>query len=139
MCGKGNGSFGHALFKSVRSMQSLHLPLALRTTTGFANHVGCSTPLTKPAASSFLISSAMNCCLSNACFQTFCLKSCMWADSKVVLDYLLGNTGDIRRLPGKHIDIRPQEGNESAFLFVIECGADGKSTTNAGQPCRDLL
>ena len=44
----------------------------------------------------------------------------MWADSKVVLDYLPGNTWDIRWLPGKHIDIRPQEGNERAFLFAIE-------------------
>ena len=63
----------------------------------------------------------------------------MWADSKVVLDYLPGNTGDIRWLPGKHIDIRPQEGNERAFLFVIEGGADSESTINASQPCRDLL
>ena len=44
----------------------------------------------------------------------------MWADNKVVLDYLPGNTGDIRWLPGKHIDIRPQEGNERTFLFVIK-------------------
>ena len=63
----------------------------------------------------------------------------MWADSKVVLDYLPGNTGDIRWLPGKHIDIRPQEGNERAFLFVIKGGADSESTINASQPCRDLL
>ena len=71
MHGKGNGSFGQALLRSVKSMQSLHFPFAFRTTTGFSNHVGCSTPLTKPAASSFLISSAMNCCRSKACFQTF--------------------------------------------------------------------
>src|SRR3990170_4642893 len=71
--GKGNGSFGQALLRSVKSMQSLHFPLAFRTTTGFANHVGCNTPLTKPAASSFLISSAINCYLSKACFRTFCL------------------------------------------------------------------
>jgi len=63
----------------------------------------------------------------------------MWADSKVVLDYLPGNTGDIRWLPGKHIDIRPHEGNERAFLFVIEGGAISESTINASQPCRDLL
>src|SRR5215216_6194947 len=73
MCGKGNGSFGQALLRSVKSMQSLHFPFAFRTTTGFSNHVGCNTPLTKPAASSFLISSAMNCCRSKACFRTFCL------------------------------------------------------------------
>src|SRR5215216_3709893 len=61
----------------------------------------------------------------------------MWADSKVVLDYLPRNTGDIRWLPGKHIDIRPQEGNEPAFLFVIEGGTDSESTISASQPCRD--
>ena len=55
----------------------------------------------------------------------------MWADNKVVLDYLPKNTGDIRWLPGKHIDIRPQEGNECAFLFVIKDGADGEGTINA--------
>ena len=35
----------------------------------------------------------------------------VWADSKVVLDYLPGNADDIRWLLGKHIDICPQEGN----------------------------
>src|SRR5215216_6608748 len=66
-------------------------------------------------------------------------RSGVWADSKVVLDYLPRQTRDIRWFPGKHIDIRPQEGNERAFLFVIEGGADGKNTINANQPCRDLL
>ena len=77
MRGKENGSFGQALLRSVKSMQSFHFPLALRTTTGFANHVGCSTPLTKPAASSFLISYVINYCLSKACYRTFCLTG--WA------------------------------------------------------------
>jgi hypothetical protein len=63
----------------------------------------------------------------------------MWADSKVVLNYLPGNTGDIRWLPGKHIDIRLQEGNERAFLFVIKGGANSESTISARQPCRDLF
>src|SRR5215216_1880638 len=54
-------------------MQSLYFPLAFRTTTGFANNVGCNTPLTRPAASSFLISFVMNYCLSKACFRTFYL------------------------------------------------------------------
>ena len=44
----------------------------------------------------------------------------MLADIKVVLDYVPANTGDIRWLPGKHIDIPPQEGNERAFLFVVK-------------------
>src|SRR3990170_6959104 len=63
----------------------------------------------------------------------------MRADNKVVLDYLPGNTGDIRWLPGKHIDIRPQEGNECAFLFVVKGGTDSKCTISASQPCRDLF
>ena len=63
----------------------------------------------------------------------------MWVDSKVVLDYLPGNTGVIRWFPGKHINIRPQEGNERAFLFVNKGGADGESTINDSQPCRDLF
>src|SRR3990170_2933342 len=66
-------------------------------------------------------------------------RSGMWAGNKVVLDYLLGNTGDIRWLPGKHIDIHPQEGNKRAFLFVIKGGIDSEGTINANQPCRDLL
>src|SRR4051812_11621702 len=73
MRGKGNGSLGQALLTSVKSMQSLHFPFALRTTTGLANHVGWSTPLTRPAASCFLISSAINSWSSTACFLTFCL------------------------------------------------------------------
>src|SRR6187399_50799 len=73
MRGKGNGSLGQALFTLVKSIQSLHFPFALRTTTGLANHVGWSTPLTRPAASNFLISSAMNSWRSTACFLTFCL------------------------------------------------------------------
>src|SRR3989337_1718708 len=81
MRGKGNGSFGHALFRFIKSMQSLHFPLALHTTTRFANHVGCSTPLTRPAASSFLIASAMNCCRSKACFRTFCLTGRAWGQT----------------------------------------------------------
>src|SRR5215216_5931823 len=66
-------------------------------------------------------------------------RSGMWADNKVVPDHLPGNTGDIRWLLGKHIDIRPQEGNDRPFLFVIEGGADGESSINASQPCRDLF
>ena len=73
MRGKGNGSLGQALLTSVKSIQSLHFPFALRTTTGLASHVGWSTPLTRPAASNFLISSAMNSWRSTACFLTFCL------------------------------------------------------------------
>ena len=55
----------------------------------------------------------------------------MRTDSKVVLDYLLGNAGDVRWLPSKHIENRPQECNERAFLFVIKGGADGTFTISA--------
>src|SRR3954471_14959543 len=55
----------------------------------------------------------------------------MRTNSKLVLNYLPGNTGDVRRLPCKHIDIRPQEGNERAFLFAVKCGTDGEGTTSA--------
>ena len=55
----------------------------------------------------------------------------MRTDGKMVLDYFPGNTGDIRRLPCKHVDIRPQESNERAFLFGVKSGADGEGTTNA--------
>ena len=46
----------------------------------------------------------------------------MRTDSKVVLNHLPGNAGDVGCLPCKHIDIRPQEGDERAFLFAIEGG-----------------
>src|SRR3954468_15968837 len=55
----------------------------------------------------------------------------MRTNGKLVLNYLSGNTGDVRWSPCKHIDIRPQEGNERAFLFVVERGADGEGTTSA--------
>src|SRR4051812_233375 len=81
MHGKGNGSLGQALLTSVKSMQRLHFPFALSTTTGLANHVGWSTPLTKPTASNFLISSVMNSCLSRACFLTYCLTGRAWGQT----------------------------------------------------------
>ena len=47
----------------------------------------------------------------------------------MVLNYFPGNTGDIRRLPCKHVDIRPQESNERAFLFVVKGGTYGESSS----------
>ena len=55
----------------------------------------------------------------------------MRTDGKMVLDYFPGNTGDVRRLPHKYVDIRPQESNERAFLFRVESGTDGEGTTSA--------
>ena len=54
---------------------------------------------------------------------------CMRTDSKVVLNHLPGNAGDVGSLPCKHIDIRPQEGDERVFLFVVKGGAYGKSSS----------
>ncbi|CAL9222653.1 unnamed protein product, partial [Arabidopsis halleri] len=36
MCGSGKLSLGQALFRSVKSTQTLHLPFFFLTTTGFA-------------------------------------------------------------------------------------------------------
>ena len=53
----------------------------------------------------------------------------MRTENKVVLDHLTENVGDVGGLPCKHIDIRPQEGDERAFLFVVEGGAYGESSS----------
>src|SRR3954467_15450830 len=55
----------------------------------------------------------------------------MRTDGKVVLNHFPGNAGDVRWLPGKHIDIRAQESNERGFLFGVESGTDGEGTTSA--------
>ena len=55
----------------------------------------------------------------------------MRTNGKVVLNHFPGNTGDVRRLPRKHVDICPQESNERASLFRVESGTDGESTTSA--------
>src|SRR4051812_26165391 len=52
-------------------------------------------------------------------------------DGEVVLNHFPGNAGDVRWLPGKHINIRPQESDERAFLFGVERGTDGEGTTSA--------
>src|SRR6187399_3655974 len=55
----------------------------------------------------------------------------MGTDSKVVLNHLPGNAGDVGCLPCKHVDIRPQEGDEHVFLFVVKGGAFGESPSRA--------
>ena len=55
----------------------------------------------------------------------------MGADGNMVLNHLPGNVGDVGCLPCKHVDIRPQESNERAFLFGVKSGADGEGTTSA--------
>ena len=55
----------------------------------------------------------------------------MTIDGKMVLDYFPGNIGDVRWLPRKHVDFRPQESNKRAFLFRVKSGTDGEGTTSA--------
>ena len=49
----------------------------------------------------------------------------------MLLNHFPGNAGDVRCLPCKHIDIRPQESDERAFLFAVEGGAYGESSSRA--------
>ena len=49
----------------------------------------------------------------------------------MVLNHLPGNAWDVGCLPCKHIDVRPQEGDERAFLFAVEGGAYGESPARA--------
>ena len=51
-------------------------------------------------------------------------RSCVGAHSKVVLDHLPRDPRHIGRLPCKHVDVSPEEGNERAFLFVTQITAD---------------
>ena len=49
----------------------------------------------------------------------------------MVLNHLPRNAEDVGCLPCKHIDIRPQESDERAFLFAIEGGAYGERPSRA--------
>ena len=71
--GKGKLSFGHALFMSVKSIQSRHLPFAFLTSTTLANHLGYSTSLIAPAWRSLPTSSLMAFCLYGAKLLRFFL------------------------------------------------------------------
>ena len=57
----------------------------------------------------------------------------------MVLNHLPGNAGDVGCLSCKHIDIRPQEGDERVFLFVVKGGAYGESPSRAVLIDRNLL
>ena len=62
--GRGKLSFGQALLRSVKSMQSRHLPFAFLTRTKLANHSGYSTSLISCAWRSLPTSSLIAFCLS---------------------------------------------------------------------------
>src|SRR3954464_10081828 len=63
----------------------------------------------------------------------------MRTDTKVVLNHLPWNARDVGSLPCKHIDIRPQEGDERVFLFVVKGGAYCQSSFRAIWIDRNLL
>jgi hypothetical protein len=113
MHGKGKGSFGHALWMKHSPNQACRLKF-----------------------------------LDFFCYELLLFQSLlpdllldgpsMGTDHKVVLNYLPRNTRDVRWLTCKHIYIRPQEGNEHAFLFTIKGGTDGEGTTSFVLPCWHL-
>src|SRR3954469_1022591 len=67
---------------------------------------------------------ALHCLFPNSLFDGPRMRT----DGKVVLNHFPGNTGDVRWLPGKDIDIRPQKSDERAFLFGVESDTDGVRT-----------
>jgi hypothetical protein len=70
--GNGNSSFGQALFRSVKSMHILYLPLAFFTITVFASHSGYFTSLMTPALRSLFTSFRAPSALSSDIFRSFC-------------------------------------------------------------------
>src|SRR5581483_7851370 len=57
MCGNGKGSFGQALFRYVKSIQTRHFPFFFCTTTTLANQSGYLTFLILPVLSRLSTSS----------------------------------------------------------------------------------
>ena len=73
--GRGKLSFGHALFTSVKSMQSHHFLFAFLTRTTLANQLGYSTSRMALAWRILLTSSLITFCLSAAKLLIFYLTS----------------------------------------------------------------
>ena len=73
MCGNEKLSFGHALSRSVKSMQTLHFPFFFFTTTGFASHSGYWTSRMEPIFRSLSTSSFTALARSGPSFLHFCL------------------------------------------------------------------
>jgi hypothetical protein len=48
----------------------------------------------------------------------------------MVLNHLSRDLRHLRRLPGKHIDISPEEGDEREFLFAVQITRDTGSLTS---------
>jgi hypothetical protein len=70
--GNGNSSFGHALFRSVKSIHILHLPLTFFTITVLASHSGYVTSLITPTLRSLFTSFRAPSALSSDIFRSLC-------------------------------------------------------------------
>ena len=73
ICGRGKLSFGHALFRSVKSTQTRHFPFFLLTTTGLASQSRYLTSVIDPTLRNFLTSSFTAEARSGPSFRLFCL------------------------------------------------------------------
>ena len=114
--GKGKLSFGHALFMSVKSIQSRHLPLAFLTSTTLASHSGYSTSLIAHAWRSLLTSSLMAFCLSGAKLLRFCLtglKNGLVFNLWVIIAGV--DSAHVCLLPCENVPVLSQKLREEAF------------------------
>jgi hypothetical protein len=59
-------------------------------------------------------------------------RSGVRVDLQMVLNHLPRDPRHLRWLPGKHIDISPEEGDEREFLFVVQITRDTGSLSNCG-------
>ena len=73
MCGNGKVSFGQALFRSVKSTQTLHLPFFFFTTTGFASQSGYFVSVMELILNSFSTSAFTASARSRPNALVFCL------------------------------------------------------------------
>jgi hypothetical protein len=57
-------------------------------------------------------------------------RSGVGVDLQMVLNHLLRDLRHLRRLPGKHVDISPEEGDEHEFLFAVQITRDTGSLSS---------
>lgn len=77
MHGSGNGSWGQALLRLVKSTHIRSFPPFLGTTMGFASHSGYRTSRMTPAASSLRVSWTMKACFFVDYRLAFCFTGRM--------------------------------------------------------------
>jgi hypothetical protein len=59
-------------------------------------------------------------------------RSGVGVDLQMLLDHLPRDPMHLRQLPGKHIDVIPEEGGERKFLFVVQVTRDMGSLSSFG-------